>query len=67
MALQEALLEEEKHSGVSYWIGSKIPRVCPQQQDLAHHLLGALFAAQQLPVPAHCRLSCFRLWLRQSC
>jgi sodium-dependent phosphate transporter len=25
MALQEALLEQEKTSGVSYWIGSKIP------------------------------------------
>ena len=25
MALQEALMEEEKHSGVSHWIGSKIP------------------------------------------
>ena len=55
-ALQEALLEEEKHSGVSYWIGSKIPASVHNNKIWRTIFwVRMLQSNKQLPVPAECR------------
>ena len=68
MALQEALLEEEKHSGVSHWIGSKIPMSVHNNKIWRTIFwVSCLLQGNCLCLFNAASPSCRRLWLRQSC